>query len=73
MTRHPHNSPLRDLRTRRGRLAKALANVNGSAIAVGKIELFQTLWEAGEDVDLERDSAADLIHTADTYLKTRKP
>ena len=65
MRNYMQNQALRELKTRRGRLAKAIHQVNGSAIHNSKRELFEILWQAGEDVDLDRDSAADLIETAD--------
>lgn len=68
MTNHMENQALRQLKTRRGRLTKALYQVNGSAILNAKQELFEILWQAGEDVDLERDSAADLIEVADRII-----
>lgn len=65
MRNYMQNQALRELKTRRGRLAKALHQVNGSAIHNAKQELFEILWQAGEDVDLDRDTAADLIEMAD--------
>lgn len=70
--RTPHPEAHTELKKARGRLAKALHYQNSMGIHVYKIELHQLLWQAGEDVDLERDSSADLIETADTILKELK-
>lgn len=72
MTRTHHPDAYKELKKTRGRLAKALHNVHSEGITVYKLELFQILWQAGEDVDMDRDTAADLINIADEILKELK-
>ena len=70
--RTPHPDARTELKKARGRLAKALHYQNGTGIHVYKLELFQILWQAGEDVDMDRDTSSDLIETADQVLKELK-
>lgn len=72
LMRTPHPNAYQELKKARGRLAKALHYQNGTGIQVYKTELFQLLWQAGEDVDMERDTSSDLVEVADTILKELK-